>query len=198
MNFAKLQHSFAATAEKTGLLGTLFWWDLGNDRVDHGKLLEHAQAAGLEPALLPSPVKPAAAFRRAWRSAAHRLESDLLLRQIVETPDQLVVGVVKEKSDVTNLGLRYEVLARASFDKMTCGLSILEKHPVIDALPVLFQHYPAITTEDIRAMVLAFVKKSGLFIRHAGGVYFIPPRLSQTLGALTEVLRCIGPNTVWS
>lgn len=198
MNFAKLQTSFATAAEKTGLLGTLFWWDLGHNRIEHNKLVEHAKTAGLDQELLPSAVKPASAFRRAWRSAAHRIESDLLLRQVAETPDHLVVGVVKEKPDITNLDLRYEVLARASFDKKTHGLTILEKHPVIDALPGLFQHYSAITTEDVRAMVLTFVKKSGLSIRHAGGVYFIPPGLSQTLAALTEVLRAIGQNTVWT
>jgi hypothetical protein len=198
MNFAKLQTSFATVAEKTGLLGTLFWWDLGHNRIDHAQLVHHARTAGLEEALLPSPVKPSAAFRRAWRSAAHRLESDLLLRQIAESTDHLVVGVVREQPDVTNLDLRYQVLARAAFDKKTNALSILEKHPVIDALPGLFAHYSAITTEDIRAMVLTFVKKSGLSIRHAGGVYFIPPRLSQTLTALAQVLRATGENTVWT
>lgn len=198
MNFAKLQTTFAVAAEKSGLLGTLFWWDLGQNRIEHNKLVEHAQAAGLDQSLLPAPVKPSAAFRRAWRSAAHRLESDLLLRQVAETPDHLVVGVVKERPDITNLDLRYEVLARASFDKGTCSLTILETHPVIDALPGLFQHYSAITTEDIRAMVLAFVRKSGLSIRHAGGVYFIPPPLAATLEALTQVLRATGSNTVWS
>lgn len=47
-------------------------------------------------------------------------------------------------------------------------------------------------------MVLGFVRKSGLSIRHAGGVYFIPPALSQTLTALTDVLRSVGSNTTWA
>lgn len=47
-------------------------------------------------------------------------------------------------------------------------------------------------------MVLAFVRKSALSIRHAGGVYFIPPALTETLNALTETLKLIGANTVWT
>ena len=43
MNFTKLQTTFAAAAEKSGLLGTLFWWDLGQNRIEHNKLVEHAQ-----------------------------------------------------------------------------------------------------------------------------------------------------------
>ena len=45
MNFAKLQTSFATAAEKTGLLGTLFWWDLGHNRNRRspGRLLRDRQ-----------------------------------------------------------------------------------------------------------------------------------------------------------
>lgn len=35
-------------------------------------------------------------------------------------------------------------------------------------------------------------------IRHAGGVYFIPPSLSDTLRALSDVLRRTGNNTTWT
>jgi hypothetical protein len=97
-----------------------------------------------------------------------------------------------------NLDLRYEVLARATFAKEPERIAVLEKHPILDGLPALFEHFSAVTTEDVRAMVLAFVRKSGLSIRHSGGVYFIPPALSTTLDALSEVLRAIGQNTVWS
>lgn len=198
MNFGKVQGSFEAVAKQAGLLGTLFWWDLGNNRIEHRALIERADHAGLDKALLPSAVKPATAFKRAWRAAARRSSDDLLLREIAETPDQLVVAVVREHPDVLNLDLRYEVLARAAFNKKTESIALLEKHEILDGLGALFDHYSAITTEDIRAMVLGFVRSSGLSIRHAGGVYFIPPVLSDTLRALTEVLREIGSNTTWA
>ncbi|MBI1948598.1 MAG: hypothetical protein HYS27_23120 [Deltaproteobacteria bacterium] len=198
MNFGKVQSSFETAAKQAGLLGTLFWWDLGNNRVDHRILLEHADKAGLDKSLLPSAVKPATAFKRAWRAAARRIGDGLLLREIAETPDQIVVAVVREHPDVLNLDLRYEVLARATFAKSTDSIALLEKHPILDGLGALFDHFSAITTEDVRAMVLGFVRKSGLSIRHAGGVYFIPPSLSDTLRALTEVLRSIGGNTTWA
>ena len=198
MNFGKVQSSFEAAANKAGLLGTLFWWDLGNNRVEHRALVEHADQAGLDKALLPSAVKAATAFKRAWRAAARRSSDDLLLREIAETPEQLVVAVVREHPDLLNLDLRYEVLARAAFNKKTETIALLEKHDILNGLDALLDHYSAITTEDIRAMVLGFVRKSGLSIRHAGGVYFIPPALSDTLRALAEVLRAVGSNTTWS
>ncbi|MCC7073585.1 MAG: hypothetical protein IT383_19910 [Deltaproteobacteria bacterium] len=197
MNFSIVQSSFEAAAKQAGLLGTLFWWDLGANRIDHDALVERARAAGLDAALLPAAVKPSTAFKRAWHTAARRISDDLLVREIAETPDQIVVAVVREHPDVANLDLRYQVLARAAFAKRAATVSLLEPHPVLDPLPALFAHYSAITTEDIRAMVLAFVRRSGVSIRHAGGVYFIPPALSGTLRALTDVLGEVGANTVW-
>lgn len=198
MNFGKVKTSFEAAAQKTGLLGTLFWWDLGNNRVDHKVLVRHAQQAGLDDSLLPPAVKPSTAFKRALRAAARRIGEELLLREIADTPDQIVVAVVREDPDILNLDLRYQVLARATFSKKTETIAVLENHAILDALPALFDHFSAITTEDVRNMVLAFVKKSGLSIRHAGGVYFIPPSLSPTLDALCAVLRAVGSNIVWT
>lgn len=198
MNFGKVQSSFEAAAKQAGLLGTLFWWDLGNNRIEHGALTARADEAGLDRTLLPAAVKPATAFKRAWRAAARRAGDDVLLREIAETPEQLVVAIVREHPDVLNLDLRYEVLARATFNKKTETIALLERHDILDALGALFEHYSAVTTEDVRAMVLGFVRKSGLSIRHAGGVYFIPPALSQTLTALVDVLRAIGSNTTWA
>lgn len=198
MNFKQIESTFDKAAKQTGLLGTLFWWDLGNNRIDHAELAAHARRTALPQELLPAPVKAVNAFRRAWRAAARRIDADILLRQVAETPEHIVVAVVREQPDVTNLDLRYEVLARASFDKKHGRVVVLERTPVTENVEELFQHYSAITTEDIRAMVLAFVRKSGLSIRHAGGVYFIPPALSDTLRALTDVLHATGPNTVWA
>jgi hypothetical protein len=198
MNFGKIKTSFEAAAKNAGLLGTLFWWDLGNNRVAHAEFARRASDAGLDPALLPAAVKASTAFKRAWRAAARRVSDELLLREIADTVDQIVVAVVREDPDVLNLDLRYQVLARAAFSKKTETLTLLENHAILDALPTLFDHFSALTTEDIRAMVLAFVRKSGLSIRHAGGVYFIPPELSPTLAALCDVLRAVGTNTVWT
>jgi hypothetical protein len=198
MNFGTVKTSFEAAAKRSGLLGTLFWWDLGNNRIAHGELVKRAADAALDATLLPSAVKPATAFKRAWHAAAKRGAEGLLLRQVAETPDQIVVAVVKEDADEANLDLQYDVIARASFSKKTDAITVLENHAVLDALPALFDHYSALTTDDVRAMVLTFVKRSGLSIRHAGGVYFIPPQLSATLDALCVVLRAIGPNTVWT
>lgn len=198
MNFAKVQSSFEAAVQQASLLGTIFWWDLGNNRVDHKRLVERADAAGLDRALLPPAVKATTAFRRAWRAAARRIGDDLLLREIADTPDQIVVAVVLEHHDVPNLDLRYQVLARATFSKKTEAIAVLEQHPILDGLGALFEHYSAVTTEDVRAMVLTFVRRSGLSIRNAGGVYFIPPALSETLRALGQLLPEIGQNTVWT
>src|SRR6266550_987704 len=90
MNFSKVQSSFEAAAKQAGLLGTLFWWDLGNNRVEHRALVERAQQARLDTDLLPPAVKPASAFRRAWRAAARRLGDELLPREIADTADQIV------------------------------------------------------------------------------------------------------------
>jgi hypothetical protein len=130
MNFKQIESTFEAAAKQTGLLGSLFWWDLGNNRIEHASLKEHARNAGLSEELLPAPVKAVNAFRRAWRAAARRIDADILLRQVAETPEHIVVAEVREHPDVTNLDLRYEVLARVSFDKKTERVLILERTPL--------------------------------------------------------------------
>jgi len=198
MNFSQLQSSYRAAADQSGLLGTLFWWDLGANRVTYPALVQSAKAFSLDEEFLPAAVKPASAFRRAWRALSRRADSDLLLRQIAETPEQIVVAVVRERADVTNLDLRYEVVARVSYSKLHQVVTILERTPLTEEIQQLFEHFSAITTEDVRAMVIGFVRKSGLSIRHAGGVYFIPPALTPTLDALSAVLKATGKNTVWT
>ena len=45
-------------------LGTLLWWSLNGNRIEHDKLEELARQHGLDEKFLPTPIKPAGAFRR--------------------------------------------------------------------------------------------------------------------------------------
>jgi hypothetical protein len=86
MNFKTVQTTFEAAAQTKGVLGSLFWWDLGSNRIEHQQLVARADAAGLDKTLLPSAIKPVTAFKRAWRAGARRIGDDLLLREVADTP----------------------------------------------------------------------------------------------------------------
>lgn len=198
MNVAELQKVQSEILAQGGShLGTLLWWSLSNNRVHHAALEDLARNHGLDPKYLPSPVKPVNAFRRAWRHANTRLSQGLMLRQIADTNDSIVVGLVEERANTAVMDLNYTTQAKITFDKLTESLSCYALHDIYAKVSELYQHHLAHTTQDIRFILSAFVRESGVSLRQQGGTYFIPASSQATLDALSAVVKEAGSNQVF-
>jgi len=198
MNFHELQESQHNVGLHGGShLGTLLWWSLNNSRIHHAALEDLARKYGLDSRYLPSPVKPVGAFRRAWRHASTRLEPGFMLRQIADTNDSIVVGLVEERADNAVLDLNYTTQARISFDKVSGTLKCDCQHVTFSKVLELYQHHLAHTTQDVRFILSAFVRESGVSLRQHGGTYFIPSKCRATLDAVSCVVSECGQNVVY-
>lgn len=178
-------------------LGSLLWWSLSSNRISHPELEAMFEQNGLTRDYLPKAVKPAGAFRRAWRHAASGLASGLMLRRISESADELVVGLVEEHPDPTNKDLDYRVLSRISFDKAEGRIEADAEHSVVEEVRRLYRRHLDHSTDDIRAMLTAFLADAGISLRESGGVYFVPARFSTTLDAVCAVVEAAGGNTTF-
>lgn len=179
-------------------LGDLCWWALNGATITHVDLVTLADKHGLDHRYLPGEVKPSTAFRRAWRSAARRLPAGHMLREIADTPDELVVGLVEERPDADALDLDYRVIVRLTWSKTHESISADRGHDVVDQVRALYRAHLDHGADDVRAMLTGFVREAGLSIRESGGVYVVPPARSATLRALAGVVGDIGANRVFT
>ena len=175
-------------------LGTLFWWALNGTRVEHDRLAGIVQRHGLDSKHLPAELKPVQAFRRAWRHASTKLPEGLMLRPIAETSDEIVLGLVREQPNQTMRDLDYDLVARIAFAKVDARITADVEHGVVVEMRELYRHHLAHTTEDVRAMMTAFLAEAGVSLRDSGGVYFVPAAHGQQLDALCRVVEEAGHN----
>lgn len=186
------QHQHAQTG---GLfIGSLIWWSLNGNRVAHARLKELADQHGLPERYLPAEVRPASAFRRAWRHGATKLPQGLLLRQIDDTPTGIHIGLVEEQADAQTQELRYAHLLTVAFNKEHHTIQASEDRSVVEEIRTLYAHHLELTTRDIRTMLSNFVNEAGVSLRESGGVYFIAAPHQDTIDAMASVLQAIGHN----
>lgn len=194
-NTATLASSQQQHAQTGGIyLGSLVWWSLNGNRVSHARLRELAEHFDLPERYLPTEIKPASAFRRAWRHAATKMPPGLLLRQIDETATGIHIGVVAEVADSQAHELSYNHLVTIAFDKEHHTIQSSQEHPVVQQLGQLYTHHLELTTRDIRTMLSNFVNEAGVSLRESGGVYFIAAPHQETINAMASVLQTIGHN----
>ena len=198
MNYAKLKKVQESAVAKGEHLGTLCWWALNGATIPHDDLVAKAKVVGLDERHLPKAIKPVAAFRRAWRHAARGCPSGMMLREIGETPERIVVGLVREHADVDLAQLDYDVVGRITFEKGTEVLAIQAQHDVGGEVQRLYAHHHEHGSEDIRGMLTGLMREAGVSIRDAGGVYFVPPSFASTLSAMVQVVEGIGHNRVFT
>ncbi len=178
-------------------MGAVLWWALANNRISHERLADLVDQHGLDRELLPKEIKPAGAFRRAWRHAARELPPGQLLRPIVETPDEIVLGLVREDSDGKRRELDYELITRVSFRKDTAEIKEDVENAVTQRIRALHRHHQEHTTTDIRGMITSFLSEKGVPLRSNGGVYFVPERFGRSLDALCRVVESAGHNQLF-
>ena len=119
MNFARIQDAQKDLAQGAKPLGSLLWWSLNGNRIERDQLEALAARHGLDTKYLPSELKPAQAFRRAWRHALARLPKGMMLRPIAESTGEIVIGVVSERPNEAARDLDYDVVSRIAFNKNT-------------------------------------------------------------------------------
>lgn len=186
------QQSHAATGGH--YIGSLIWWSLNGNRVSHTQLKDLADLHGLPERYLPAEVKPASAFRRAWRHASKKLPCGLLLRQVNESDKGLHIGLVQEKTDAQAHELSYDHLITIAFSKEHHTIQTSEEHDIVNQLRELYAHHLELTTRDIRTMLSRFVSETGVSLRESGGIYFVSAPHQSTIESMSAVLQSIGHN----
>jgi hypothetical protein len=198
MTFDKIHAAQAAlTSKSTRPLGSLLWWTLNGNRIDHDQLVDLARREGLDEKYIPAEVKPTAAFRRAWRHVATKLPKGLLLRPIAETDDVVLIGLVREQANERAQDLEYDVAAKICFHKTTHVVSADVENQVTAEIDRMYRHHQAHTTEDIRLMLTGFLAEAGVSLRESGGVYFVPAAYQNSLDALCAVVQTVGHNATY-
>lgn len=175
-------------------LGSVFWWALSSNRISHADLEAVARRHGLDDRFLPSSITPTGAFRRAWRHAAREVPEGTLLRPIVESSKEIVIGLVDERPDEEHRDLEYRVRCRIWFDNVGASLGADAENHVTKRVSDLFEHHLGHTTRCIRSMMSRFLSESGVPLRSSGGVYFVAKRFEADLEALCSVVEEIGQN----
>jgi hypothetical protein len=198
MNYTKLKKVQENALARGEHLGTLCWWALNGATISHETLVDKARIASLDERYLPKAIKPVAAFRRAWRHAARCCPRGMMLREIGETPERIVVGLVREDADVERAQLDYDVVGRITFEKATDVLTVHAPNEVTSEVQRLYAHHHDHGSEDIRGMLTGLMREAGVSIREAGGVYFVPPSFASTLAAMVQVVEGIGHNRVFT
>ena len=198
MTFTTLKAAQDRLANAGGkYLGSLLWWSLNGNRVEHAQLEALAAQHNLPERFVPHAIKPTQAFRRAWRHTASRLVDGQMLRPITETSDEVVVGLVREVADAGTKDLEYDVLARITFDKHAARITSDRESIVVESVRCMYAHHLAHTTTDIRAMLTGFLGEAGVALRESGGVYFVPSTHRQMLDALCAVVEAAGNNRTY-
>jgi len=198
MSFATLRTVQDQLAQAGGKpLGSLLWWQLNGNRIEHDQLEDLARRHGLNDKYLPSEIKPAQAFRRACRHATTKMPVGMLLRPIGESADEIVVGLVNERPDAVARDIDYDLVSRVVFDKRSNAITCDVENGVVWELQQLYRHHMALTTEDVRHMLSAFLSEAGVSLRDSGGVYFVAAPYQATLDALCRVVEAVGKNTTF-
>ena len=186
------QHRLANAGGK--YLGSLLWWSLNGNRIEHDALERLAITHQLPERFVPRAIKPTQAFRRAWRHTASRLADGQMLRPIAESSDEVVIGLVREVVDEATQDLDYDLLVRVTFDKAAAAIMSDRESIVVESIRSMYRHHLAHTTTDIRSMMTAFLGEAGVPLRESGGVYFVPASHERTLDALCSVVEAAGNN----
>ena len=196
MNFIKIKE--AQSNIKGQQLGSLTWWSLSNNRMEYSKLEGLAEKYDLNKKYLPAQIRPAGAFRRAWRHSCSKLAEGMMLRQITDSDTEIVIGLVKEKPDEKAHDLDYMVEARIIFDKKSHMITSDYENGTSSMIRELYSYHQDLTTSDIRNMMISFLKESSIRIRESGGVYFVSQQYQKTLEALSNVVQSAGDNVVYT
>lgn len=147
------------------------------------------------PNLLNEPTERRA-FGRAMRDQ-NQLGQGRLARQIKESDDSVVYGLVHEDKDKDNEELDYTQRAVVRFNKNDKSVTVQGAEGT--QVQATFDHYRQnVTGDDIRAYVVEMVYHlRGISKRPSGGIYFVGVDGEKILRNVKELVAALGFGTVY-
>ncbi|MBC7340933.1 MAG: hypothetical protein H5U02_00505 [Clostridia bacterium] len=188
-------------------LGSLIWYSVSDMRVNRERLEEAFAEAGIDPALLPKPICPRDAFRRACYAGEvkgiplvdREGRINIMVREVRTDKEAIIRQVVREVVDSRNIRLEYVPLARVELrgDKIE-DLPLVE-NPVLreagaaavkrirDAFAVEAECYNGQAIRELIGRILYTCRP--VSVRPSGGVYFVPAQYDDMLEKLKSLAK---------
>ena len=192
---------FNYTEIKSGIsqlptIGSIAWWTIQDVNLARDTLIELFNRLNLPGQWLPAEIKPFDAFKK----AINRVEpkSKFMFRPILNDPNKVVYGVVKEEKRTQEETLNYEVLNKITLLPFSKELFIENDSFPKGIIEGYYEHFKThYVSIDIRKMLLNVIKDH-LFsttIRESGGVYFVAKKFNEWLEKLEALIPQISVNS---
>ena len=196
-------------------LGYLTWFSVPDESVNLRALKKALALNGLPPSLAPKDTKAKDVFKRAMREQEGRRRVEEVIHetdvvQISEGSDDIVYQISTVVRDLDNRQVDYPKAIRVIFSKATDEIAFQKLEGVTGteylAMSNAIQDYfdknaTKITGARVRTVVRNYIRDesdetrnveglSGENLRgKAGGIYFIPAKHAEQVGALSEMLH---------
>jgi hypothetical protein len=180
------------------LKGTTVWWTVRDVKISVDALKALYAKHGLdENPWFPAPITGEKAFRKALRLVKRELER-YMVRPINESPEEVVVGIVKEDVDKANEDLDYAVEVKIRYDKTHESVRSTDgSHPVAIRVKEIYSELTDyFITHDIQKLLTYNIHRimRAVNLRDAGGVYFVPVYYRDVLLKLSAVVEDLSPS----
>ena len=185
-----------ALAKGPDHLGDLVWWSLAEARVDRITLEAIWNESGLPAELLPEPPSVEKAFKAAIKES--QVGEPRLLRLAVDTPDQIVYGIVREERHGEGQ-LAYQQEARVTLDRDRDLVST--DAPGNDLVAEVLRRFEVLKTTHVaddvrRAIVRSLDTYAAVMLRPSGGIYWAPAPYAAQVRRLQIAIQRIGSSTM--
>jgi len=197
--------NLVATDKTDGILGHLFWFSIGNILIHHEELDEKLKENGIDREFMPNAIRISDAFRRATTEVKRRKDTEfsgmyqnLLVAEVVASPELIIRKIVIETIDRENVDLTYEVgKGEIELNKENESFSYSSNDPEIIAVceeveekfHIYRNHYGA---QALRAMIPKIMDHLAVTpMRKNGGVYFVPANKTEGLTNLVEFINSL-------
>jgi len=195
-------------SEKVKPLGSLVWFTIRETRVRREQVEKAFEELELPERLLPPPIRPVDAFRRATslvrkKRAKGQKEGEFINVLVTESysdENEVVRHITREVVDSEDRRLSYAECARAILDKKTGELTldkrtdIPEEHECDEIIRAVRENYEDCTTfygsRQIRGVVRELVKSEmqGELLRESGALYFVPEKHRELLKKTKQLI----------
>jgi hypothetical protein len=187
-SLAQLQATQKRNCEAGGdFLGCVIGWKVNSTiRLDSATLSKIANDCNLPLHLVPKPIKPATAFRKAVEKTKKLAKKQgLLLRYIGDLNDEddqsIYVGLVEETADLSQQTLDYDYVGLIHYEQGDFQSKITGHDDILLELRTHFNHYQEHTSDDIYKVLTNFARRYTIRLTPYGGSYFVPALYKEIL-----------------
>ncbi|MCO5164837.1 MAG: hypothetical protein M9894_00510 [Planctomycetes bacterium] len=172
-------------------LGDVVWWTIPAEvEVSLAELEAKLEAAGL-----PTDLVPKLQARGALSTALKALETEDLIRRVVDDPAKIVYALVDEKVDTTDLALSYEQTETVIYDKQNKTLGF-EQGRHADKIRALFDRYRLTAqAQHLRQIARQALEKANP-VTVRPGLIFVPKQHRATLLAVGQFVSSLDGRAV--